>query len=66
VEYTNIEIERELAAFDEKIALAQLEATKATERVDELKYQKARFQLDIKVATIRALQEQQKAQKPSG
>jgi len=62
VEYTNIEIDRELAAFDEKIALAQLEATKASERVDELKYQKARFNLDIKVATIRALQEQKNTQ----
>jgi len=60
VEYNNLEIDRELASFDEKIALAQLEATKAAERVDELKYQKARFHLDIKVATIKALQEQQK------
>lgn len=60
MEYNNLEIDRELASFDEKIALAQLEATKAAERVDELKYQKARFHLDIKVATIKALQEQQK------
>lgn len=61
-EYNNLEIEREFAAFDEKIALAKLEATKAQERVDELSYQKARFNLDIKVATIRALQEQKNTQ----
>lgn len=69
MEYNNLEIDRELAAFDEKIALAKLEATKAAERVDELEYQKARFKLDIKTATLRAIQEQQKAaaqQKPAG
>jgi hypothetical protein len=37
----------ELAAFDEKIALAELEESKAAERVKELKYEKARFQMEI-------------------
>jgi len=55
-----LEIQRELAAFDEKIALAELEETKAAERVKELRYQKSRFQLDLIVATLQAQQEQQK------
>ena len=42
-----MEIQRELMAFDEKINLAELEVSKAQERVSELKYQKARFNLDI-------------------
>jgi len=42
-----LEIQRELMAFDEKINLAELEVSKARERVSELKYQKARFNLDI-------------------
>ena len=42
-----LEIQRELMAFDEKINLAELEVSKAQERVSELKYQKARFNLDI-------------------
>lgn len=33
----------EMAAFDEKIALAELEEAKAAERVKELKYEKTRF-----------------------
>ena len=43
------EIEREVAAFCEKVQLAKLEVAKAKERVKELEYQKARFLLDIKV-----------------
>jgi len=42
-----LDIEMEILSFDEKIALAELEASKADERVRELKYQKARFRLDI-------------------
>jgi hypothetical protein len=38
--------ERERLAFDEKIALAKLEESKATERIKELEYQKARFCLE--------------------
>ena len=54
-----MEYQREMLAFDEKIALAELEVSKAAEREKELKYQKSRFNLDFINATIR---EQQKAQ----
>lgn len=37
----------EQAAFDEKIALAELEEAKAAERVKEIRYEKARFQMEI-------------------
>ena len=63
MELNNMEYQRELAAFDEKITLAQLEATKALERVDELKYQKARFELDVRVAMLKSVQEQNQGQK---
>ena len=33
----------EIASFDEKVALAELEEAKAAERVKELKYDKSRF-----------------------
>lgn len=56
--YTELDYRRELSAFDEKIALADLEASKAQERVNELKYQKARFNLEFLVATIKAQQQQ--------
>lgn len=41
-----MEFQREIFAFDEKICLAKLEESKASERVQELEYQKARFSLD--------------------
>jgi hypothetical protein len=37
----------EMAAFEEKIALAELEESKAAERVKELKYERTRFQLEF-------------------
>lgn len=43
----NSEFQRELLAFEEKIALAKLEESKAAERVRELEYQKARFTLEV-------------------
>jgi hypothetical protein len=49
-----LEYQRELIAFDEKIALSELEAKKAEERVKELQYQKARFNLDYINAVIKA------------
>lgn len=61
-----LEYQREIAAFDEKISLAELEETKAKERKDELKYQKSRFLLDFLNATIKQQQEAQKAQQPQG
>lgn len=57
--FSQLEYQRELLAFDEKITLAELEASKAKERVDELKYQKARFQLDFVVATLKMQQQEQ-------
>lgn len=53
-----LEYQREIAAFEEKIALAELEETKARERKDELKYQKSRFLLDFLTATVRAQAQQ--------
>lgn len=38
--------QREMLAFDEKIALAKLEMSKAEERVRELEYDKRRFALE--------------------
>jgi hypothetical protein len=41
-----LEYQRELLAYDEKQALAELEVSKAAERVKELAYERARFALD--------------------
>lgn len=57
-----LEFQREVAAFDEKITLAELEAAKADERVKELKYQKSRYHLDVIVSNLRSLQKQQEEQ----
>lgn len=46
------EFQREVLAFDEKIALAELEVAKAEERVKELKYQKSHFQFEMVRASI--------------
>lgn len=50
------EYERECLAFDEKIALAKLEESKASQRVSELEYQKSRFCVDIATAKIKESQ----------
>ena len=42
-----VDFNREMLSFEEKIKLAKLEASKALVRVDELEYQKARFSIDI-------------------
>ncbi len=55
---SDIEVSRELCAFDEKIKLAALEVAKATERQSELEYQKARFLLDVTVARIQVSEKQ--------
>ena len=54
-----LEAQREEVAHEEKIALADLEAVKAKERVAELKYLKARWRLDLQNALIRELSAQQ-------
>lgn len=48
-----VDFERELRSFDEKIALAELEESKAAQRVKEIKYQKARFSLEVLIASAR-------------
>ena len=55
---TQLEYQKELIAYDEKISLAELEASKATERVKELQYQKARFNLEWVTAVIKQQQNQ--------
>jgi len=50
---SQLEYQREMCAFDEKITLAELETAKAEERVRELKYQKARFNLDFMAAVCK-------------
>jgi hypothetical protein len=49
------EYHRELCAFDEKIELGELEVAKASTRVAEIKYMKARFQLDAHTAMCKAV-----------
>lgn len=48
-----LEYQRELSSFDEKISLAELEEAKAHERVNELKYHKARFNMDFLTAVCK-------------
>ena len=47
------EIQREIAAFQEKHALAVLEVSKAQQRADEIAYQQKRFELDLAVVIAR-------------
>ena len=39
--------DRERHAFQEKIALAKLEVSRARLRVDEIKYEEARFEMEM-------------------
>jgi hypothetical protein len=52
----NIRYALELAAFDEKIALAKLEVSKAQERVQELQFDKTRFTMSILTLQAQALE----------
>ena len=57
----------EMAAFEEKRALAELEEAKAHERVKELEYEKARFQMQWLTHVAQAQEkarQQQAAQVP--
>jgi hypothetical protein len=54
--------QREMIAFEEKIALAKLEEAKAAERVRELEYQKSRFNLEYFLAAMKEQQLQQQKQ----
>ena len=53
----------EMASFEEKIALAELEVSKAEERVRELKYEKTRFQMEWLAMIAKAQQKQANQQK---
>ena len=44
-----LQVTRELLAYNEKIALAKLEVAKAEERVKEIEFQKSRFELEVYV-----------------
>jgi len=57
-----MDYQREMLSFDEKIALAKLEESKAAERVKELEYQKARFNIDFFIAIAKEQQQQQQQQ----
>jgi len=57
----NVEYQRELLAFEEKIALAKLEESKAAERVKEIEYQKSRFNLEYFLQIIAVEQEKAKS-----
>jgi hypothetical protein len=54
----NPDYQREMLAFDEKIALGKLEESKASERVRALEYDKARFNLEFFLAAVKQQQEQ--------
>ena len=45
MEEEELQYRLETAAFEEKISLAELEESKAAERVRELKYERARFRM---------------------
>ena len=49
----------EILAFEEKMALAELEEAKAHMRVKELKFEKARFTMDV--YKVQKKQEQEKS-----
>jgi len=61
----DVNYQREMLAFEEKIALAKLEEAKASERVRELEYQKSRFNLDFFIASVREQQQATQAAQPS-
>jgi len=60
-----LKFQLEMAAFEEKIALAELEESKAAERVKELKYERSRFHMEFLSHVARA-QEQAQKQQPQG
>lgn len=62
LEIGRMEYQRELAAFDERIALSELEESKASQRVKELVYQKNRFVLDSIVANLKVMQQAEENQ----
>ena len=61
-----IQYQRELLSFSEKIALAELEVAKAVERGKELEYQKNRFALDIFMQNAKEQEAAAQQPKPEG
>jgi hypothetical protein len=55
----------EMAAFEEKRALAELEEAKAHERVKELEYEKARFQMQWLAHVAQAQEKARQQQVPT-
>jgi hypothetical protein len=60
-----LQYQLEMVAFDEKIALADLEKAKAAERVKELIYEKARFQMQWLIQVAQAQEKANQAQVPT-
>lgn len=48
-----VELNRELLSFAEKISLAKLEESKAAQRVREIEYQRERFSLEAFMVNAR-------------
>jgi hypothetical protein len=61
-----INLQKENLAFAEKIALAELEEAKAAERVKELKFHQARFNMDFFIEVQKERDKQMQQQKPVG
>lgn len=59
-----LEYQRELAAFDEKISLAELEESKAAERVKELRYERSRFIFEFTKALLKVQAQQEQQEQP--
>lgn len=55
----DFDFQREMLAFEEKIALAKLEETKAAQRVKELEYHKSRYSLEYFLASASKQQQAQ-------
>ena len=61
-----MQFQMEMAAFDEKIALAELEKAKAEGRVKELSYEKVRFQMEwLKYVAAQAQDRARQQQTPA-
>ena len=54
-----LKFQLEMAAYEEKIALSELEESKAAERVKELKYERSRFQVEWLSLVARAQEQAQ-------
>jgi hypothetical protein len=53
----DLRIQRELLAFDEKMALAELEESKAHERLIQIKYEKSRYILESFLLSVKKAQD---------